>query len=85
MTYLNWSLLSVALLALLLDFYQEWNRSASEKRWQKIFCEMHSIRASILEETPAEAATAAPKPDLRKRISIPLPGASLWRNGGAKP
>lgn len=77
-TLTNWltvllavSLSAVAILTLVLDHLRQ-------KRWMRIFSESRGIPAAIM-ENKQEAKEPAVKLDTRKRVSIPVPGAQLFR------
>lgn len=65
------SLSAVAILALVLDHMRQ-------KRWMRIFSEKQGIPAHIMESSkPPEPTLVVPKK--KHRISVPVPGAQLFR------
>lgn len=49
-------------------------------RWMRISCERSGIPAIIMENKPQPIKEVVqPKPDNRPRVSVPVPGADLFR------
>ena len=83
-----WTLLSVVLLLVGIIVYQQWMMAEQNKRWMRIFCESYLQTTPNIMEQPKPLAEKSPeiRAAVRKRISVPIPGAGLFRpNGGTKP
>lgn len=64
-----------------------WLMTRQNEKWMRLFCDKLGTNPSIMEaKSLLPADEKAPlKPDTRRRISVPLPGAGLFRsNGGIK-
>ena len=85
----SWMPLLVALPLVGVIAYQQWLMVQMNKRWMRIFCDSSlKINPVIMEDEPKPLAEEHPviKQIVRKRISVPIPGAGLFRpNGGTKP
>jgi hypothetical protein len=84
----SWMLLSVVLLLVGIIVYQQWMMAEQTKRWMRIFCEGSlQINPNTMEEIkPLAEKSPEIRAAVRKRISVPIPGAGLFRpNGGTKP
>jgi hypothetical protein len=58
----------------------------TQTRWMRIFCATRDIPTHIMERANApepEEAHMAPPLDTRKRMTVPLPGANLFRDKGS--
>lgn len=86
-TTMTWLMLSLALClagtlalcALLARQMQTMN-----DRWMRMFCEKQGMSPAIMAADMREPEPEVKQPDKRRRISVPLPGATLWRKGGMK-
>lgn len=84
MTWLTLSLTlclvgALALCALLARQMQVMN-----ERWMRMFCEKQGMSPAIMaSDIATEPAPELKQPDVRRRVSVPLPGATLWRKSGA--
>lgn len=51
-------------------------------RWMRIFCAKLEIPKTTMEDEVApQPMITVPAPDHRRRISVPIPGANIFRNG----
>jgi hypothetical protein len=84
----SWMLLSVIALLVGIIVYQQWMMAEQNKRWMRIFCESCLQTPPNTMDEPKPLAEKSPeiRAAVRKRISVPIPGAGLFRpNGGTKP
>lgn len=79
-------LLSVVLPLSAIIVWQQWLMAEKDKRWMRLFSASQGILPESMEAKPLAEEHPVIKAATRKRISIPIPGASMFRpNGGGKP
>lgn len=78
-TLMNWLLVLMALCLSAAAILAMVLNHLTQTRWMKIFCEMRGIPSDIMDTNPAPKEEAKPKIDKRQRMSIPIPGADMFR------
>jgi hypothetical protein len=82
----SWMPLLVALPLIGVIVWQQWLMAEKDKRWMRLFSASQQIPVENMEDKPLAEEHPVIKAAVRKRISIPIPGASMFRpNGGGKP
>ena len=57
----------------------------TQTRWMRILCATRDIPTHIMEKVniPESEPPSTPAMDTRRRVSVPLPGANLFRDKGS--
>lgn len=78
---MNWLLPLVVLPLVGGIVLQAWLQHQTTTRWMRLFSERLGVPPLIMEGEPHRSEPEETKrtPDMRKRISIPIPGASAFR------
>lgn len=85
MTWTSWLPPLVAILFLCaLAGWLAWLNHQNQTMWMRIFCAERHLPPTTMETKRDAPVTLEPKPTPRHRVSIPIPGASLWSKTSAQ-